>query len=146
MAKISGQSVKTEISTDAGTTWKELICETTSGSDLTRETTTAPFTKCDVATAAQEVTPLASSWSFNFDALTDTAPSGSQVTYSDMLTLWNTGASFSVRRQYNTSGSEFYLSGTAYLTSLSEVAPADGFHSFSGTITGSGALDINPAA
>jgi hypothetical protein len=141
MAKISGAAIKTEISTDTGTTWKELICETTSGSDMTRETQTAPFTKCNTATAAQEITPLGYSWSFTFDALTDTVPSSTQVTYTDMQTLFVNGTSFLVRRVFT---GEVYMSGSAYVTSLSEVAPADGFHSFSGTISGSGAIDITP--
>jgi hypothetical protein len=142
MAKIAGKLVKTEISTDAGTTWKELICETSSGSDMTRETTTAPLTKCDDETAAQEITPLGYSWRFPFEALTDTAPLSTQLTYPDMLTLFVNGTSVLLRRQYDTSASEFYISGTAYLTTLSEAAPADGFHSFTGEFAGSGALGI----
>jgi hypothetical protein len=142
MARIAGKDVKLEISTDSGTTWKELICEITNTANFTRETTTAPLTKCDTASAAQEITPTGYSWSFDFEALTDTAPSVTQVTYQDMKTLAINGTSFLARRQYNSSGTEFYESGSVYITSLSSPAAVDGFHSFSGTMQGSGAQDI----
>lgn len=142
MAKIKGQLVKTEISSDGGTTWKELICEQSSGAEMTRETQTAPFTKCDTATAAQEITPLGYNWNFPFEALVDDAAAATQMTYPDLLTLFVNGTSVTVRRQYDNTGSIFYVSGTAYLTRLSESSPADGFVSCTGTFSGSGALDI----
>jgi hypothetical protein len=83
-------------------------------------------------------------WGFDFEALTDTAPSSTQVTYADVKTLAINGTSFLVRRQYDGTGSEFYESGTGYITSLTSPATVDGFHSFSGTIKGSGAQDITP--
>lgn len=142
MAKIPGKDIVLEISTDAGTTWKQLICEISNTGNFTRETATAPLTKCDTASAAQEITPTGYSWSFDFEALTDTAPSVSQVTYSDLKTLAINGTSFLARRQYDGTASEFYESGTVYITSLTSPAVVDGFHSFSGTMTGSGAQDI----
>lgn len=142
MAKVSGTLLKLEISTDTGTTWKELVCEISNTLNFTRETQVAPFTKCDTATAAQEVTPTSSSWSFDFDALLQTSPSVTQVTYTDFITLAVNGTSFLVRAQYDNTGSEVYESGTAYITNFTRTAPADGFVGFSGTMTGSGALDI----
>lgn len=142
MSKIPGKDIVLEISTDTGTTWKSLICEISNTANFNRESTTAPLTKCDTASAAQEITLLGYTWGFDFEALTDTAPSVSQVTYSDLKTLAINGTSFLVRRQYDGSASEFYESGTAYITSITSPATVDGFHSFSGTMTGSGAQDI----
>lgn len=139
MAKIAGSGITLEISTDTGTTWKTLICEITNSINLNRDTNTSPLTKCDTASAAQELTMLGYTWGFDFEALTDTAPSGTQVTYADLLTLFVNGTSFLVRR---TVTGEFYESGTAYITTLSSAAPVDGFHNFTGTMSGSGALDI----
>jgi predicted secreted protein len=144
MAKIAGQGVVLQISTDTGTTWKSLICEITNTSNFTRETSTSPLTKCDTATAAQTVIPLGYSWSMDFDALVDTAPTTGQVTYTDMKTLAVNGTTFLVRRQYDNTGSEFYESGSVIITSLSSPAPVDGYVGFSGTLTGSGALDLTP--
>jgi predicted secreted protein len=142
MAKIAGKDVVTEISTDAGVTWKKFICEITNTVNKTRETTTSPLTKCDTASAAQEITLLGYSWTTDFEALVDTAPTTSQVTYQDINTLFVNGTSFQWRRQYDNTGSEFFESGSAYVTSLSSPAPVDGFVGFSGTLTGTGALDI----
>jgi hypothetical protein len=144
MAKISGQGVKLEVSTDTGTTWKPLICEITNTANFTRETATSPLTKCDVATAAQSVIPLGYSWSFDFDALVDDSPTTSQVTYKDIQTLFVNGTTFLIRRQYDGTGTEFYESGNVIVTSLTSPAPVDGYVGFSGTFTGSGAIDITP--
>lgn len=142
MARLRGQLAVLEISTDTGTTWKPLICLLSNDLNMTRETLTAPFTKCDTVNAAQEITPTALTWEMPFDALIDDSPTVSQVTYADMLTLMNNGTTVLVRQQYNGSGSEFYTSGSAILTSLSGTFPADGFMGYSGTFSGSGALDI----
>lgn len=142
MAKIPGKDVVLEISTDTGTTWKKLICEITNTGNKTRETQVAPLTKCDTAASAQEITPLGYTWTYDFEALVDTAPTSTQVTYSDLLTLFINASSFMVRRQYDATGSEFYEAGTAYVTSLSSASPVDGFVNFTGTLNGSGALDI----
>jgi predicted secreted protein len=142
MAKVPGSDLVLEISTDDGTTWKQLICEISNTFNFTRETQTSPFTKCDSATAAQEIAPLGSSWSLDFDALLSTSPAGTQVTYSDIITLAVNGTSFKVRRQYDNTGSDVYETGSALITSFSSQAPADGFVGFSGTMSGSGALDI----
>ena len=80
MAKIPGKDIVLQISTDDGTTWKDLICEISNTANYNRVTTTSPLTKCDVASAAQELTLLGYTWGFDFEALTDTAPSVSQVT------------------------------------------------------------------
>lgn len=142
MAKVRGQLVPLEISTDTGTTWKVLICLLSNDLNMTRETLTAPFTKCDNINAAQEITPTALTWEMPFDALLDDAPLITQLTAGDLLTLVNNGTSVMVRQQYNSSGSEFYTVGSAVITSFSITNPADGFTGFSGTFSGSGALDI----
>lgn len=144
MAKIRGQLVLLQISTDTGTTWKDLICAISNDMNMTRETQTSPFTKCDVVTAAQEITPLGYTWEMPFDALVDDAPTITQLTYADMLTLFVNGTTVMVRQQYNGTGSEFYTVGNAILTSLTSARPADGFVEFAGTFSGSGAIDITP--
>jgi hypothetical protein len=141
MAKIEGKLLATEVSTD-GTTWKTLICETSSGANMERDTQEAPRTKCDAAATGKELTPQGYSWSFDFDAMVDDSPTSSQVTYGDMLGYFLNATKVHVRRQYNSSGSEFYLKGQAYLTSLSESAEVEGFITFTGTFSGTGDLDI----
>lgn len=143
MAKISGNLVSTEVSTDSGTTWKTLICETTSGANMTREQgTTAPRTKCDAASTGNTFTPAGYTWDLPFTAMVDTEPTATQLTYADMLTLFIAATQVLVRRQYDSSGTEFYTSGSAYLTSLSETSAVDDYVTFNGTFTGVGDLDI----
>jgi hypothetical protein len=144
MAKIKGQGVVLDISSDGGTTWKVLICLLSNDLNMTRETLTAPFTKCDTATAALDRAPGALTWEVPFDALIDDAPISTQLTYGDLLTLMNNGTTVMLRQQYDNTGSDFYTTGSAILTSLSQTNPADGFAGFSGTFSGSGALDIAP--
>lgn len=142
MAKIRGQLVPLEISTDAGTTWKVLICLTSNDLNMTRETLTAPFTKCDTATAAQERSAGALTWEIPFDALVDSAPLTAQLTYADALMLMVNGTTVMIRQQYDATGSEWYVTGSAILTSLNQTNPADGFAGFSGTFSGTGPVDI----
>lgn len=144
MAKIQGKLVNTEISLDNGSTWKTLICETSSGADFTRETTTAPVTKCDNETSPTEISLGAYSWTFPFDALVDDDPETSQMTYGDMLALLVNGTKVKLRRQYDNTGSSFFVSGDAYLTTLSEQSPAGEFVSFSGEFSGTGGVEITP--
>lgn len=142
MAKIRAKLVVLEISTDSGTTWKSLICEITSGSNKTRETTTSPLTKCDDEAAAQELTTLGYSVRYPFEALIDDAPTSAQLTYGDLNTIFVNGTLVKVRRQHDNTGSDFYETADAYLLSLSETAPADGFVGFSGEFAATGPIDI----
>lgn len=142
MAKIKGKLVVLEVSTDAGVTWKQTICEISSGVNFTRETASATLTKCDDETASPDLVPLGQSSRYPFDALVDDAPSVSQLTYGDYLTLFANATKVKLRRQYDGTGSDFYVSTDAYLLSLSEASPADGFVGFSGEWASSGNLDI----
>lgn len=141
MAKITGKLLQTEISED-GTTWLSLICESTSGSGLTRDTATAPLTKCDDSENGQEVTLNGYSWKFDFDALTDDNPSGTQATYKEMAEYFLSGTKLYTRRKYDGTTGDFTISGRAYLTELSESAEREGYLTFTGTLTGTGDVTI----
>jgi predicted secreted protein len=141
MAAIQGNDVNVEISTDNGTTFKTLICETRSGVSIQRETSSTQ-TKCNAGVAQLGIGAL--SWSLSFDAVADTDPSASQVTYADMLTLITAGTKVVGRIQYNTSGTEFYHKGDVYVTDLTLDAATGETVQFSGTLSGTGALDVTP--
>jgi hypothetical protein len=144
MAKIKGKLVVMEVSTDTGTTWKSTICETTSGFNFTRETTTAPIDKCTDETAPQEISLLGYGIRLPFEAYVDDAPGVNELTYGDYLTIAANGTMVKLRRQHDNTGSDFYVTVDAYLLSLSETSPADGFVTFSGEWAATGALDIAP--
>lgn len=142
MAKVKGKLVVLEVSTDTGTTWKKTVCEISSGANFTRETTTAPLDKCTDETAPQEITLLGYGARFPFEAYITDSPAVSEVTYSDYLTLFTNGTKVKLRRQYDATGSDFFVTVDAYLLSLTETSPADGFVTFGGEWAASGALDI----
>jgi hypothetical protein len=144
MAKIKGKLVVLEISTDTGTTWKKTVCEISSGANFTRETTTAPIDKCTDETAPQQITLLGYGARFPFEAYVSDSPAVGELTYGDYLTLFTNGTKVKVRRQYDNTGSDFYVTADAYLLTLGETSPADGFVTFSGEWAASGALDIAP--
>jgi predicted secreted protein len=136
MAAIQGKDVNVEISTDAGTTWKTLICETRNGLQQTRDTTSTS-TKCD-----DGVTYIglgAKSFNMSFDAVVDTAPTVSQVTYDDMNGWFSAGTALLARIE---STGNFTHEGTVYVTDLSLENANGEVSQFSGTLTGSGALTI----
>jgi predicted secreted protein len=136
MAEIQGNNVTVEISTDSGTTYKTLICETRSGIQITRDTTQTQ-TKCNAGTTVLGLG--AYSWSMSFDAVVDTAPSGSQVTYNDMLGWVTSGTALTARIE---EAGEFTHEGSVYVTDLSLDAATGEAVSFSGTLSGTGALTI----
>jgi hypothetical protein len=132
------------VSTD-GTTWKQLICETESGFDFSRETTTAPRTKCDGAATGQNITLQGYTWSMNFDAIADDSPTSAQVTYADMQGYAVNGTLLYVRQQNAASTADVYQQGTCYLTELSSAHPESDFVTFTGTFSGHGDIDITQA-
>lgn len=142
MAKIKGKLVVLEVSTDNGVTWKKTICELSSGVNFTRETATATLTKCDDETVSPDIVPLGQSSRYPFDALVSDVTTGTELTYGDYLTLFANATKVKLRRQYDATGSDFYVATDAYLLSLSENSPADGFVGFSGEWASSGSLDI----
>lgn len=136
MAAIQANEVSVQLSIDGGTTQKTLICETRSGVSMTRDTTSTQ-TKCNSGVAVVGIGAL--SWSFDFDAVVDTAPSGSQVTYNDMLGWINAGTAITATIEFT---GEFFHQGLVYVTDLSLDASVGETVKFSGTLSGSGALDI----
>ena len=137
MAEMQGKDVKVEISTDLVTpVWKTLICEVSNGVRLSRETTSTQ-TKCDNGTAKIGLGAL--SWSFEFEAVADTIPTASQVTYADFLGYIVNGTKVLGRVLYT---GEFHHQGQVYVTDLS-LDSADGdVVRFSGTLSGTGAIAI----
>jgi predicted secreted protein len=136
MAAIQGNDVTVELSSDAGVTFKTLICETRSGVQITRDTT-SQATKCNSGTV--QLGLGAYSWSFSFDAVVDTAPSVSQVTYNDLLGWIVAGTALTGRVE---EAGEFTHEGSVYITDLSLDAATGETVQFSGTISGTGALTI----
>lgn len=139
MGQILGSSVKLQLR-ESGTTgsYLTLICETENSLDGTANVTTT-VTKCSTV---QTVSPPV--YNFNFDAVADTAPSGTQVSYEQMLAWFNGNTLLDLKRESPTGGADFHQTITVYVSALSDAAPAEGAFTFSGTLAGTGTMDIIP--
>ena len=139
MGQILGSSVNLKFR-ESGTTgaYLDLICETENSMDGTANVTTT-VTKCGTI---QTVSPPV--YNFNFDAVADTAPTATQVSYEQVKMWFNSNTLLDFKRTSPSDGSNFYEEGEGYLSALSDAAPAEGAFTFNGTFAVTGSLDLIP--
>jgi hypothetical protein len=142
MGQILGSLQDVEIDVAGGTSYKSLVCLRTSSVNTTMDATTEQ-TNCGAFTS-----PSAPQMSVDFDAICETAPSISQVSYEDLLSAMVNKTQISVRVQNPTvSGSSvgtvYYHQFMGYITDLTMNQSTTEFINFSGTIQSNGALDIS---
>ena len=144
MGQITGKLQDIEVDfTGAGTTWKSLVCLRNSSVE-TSSTVNEDETNCGKLVSVS--TP---GFTFNFDAVCENAPTGSQASYEDCLSAIANSTEVSVRFQNPTTtgssiGTFYYHKAQAYFTSLTLNQDSSGgaYVSFSGTLQSSGVLDI----
>lgn len=135
MAAIDSITAPLELSTD-NSTWKTLVCLTSTGTNMSRDVTrTETFCGITVSLGNMQVT-------VPFSAVCETSPTGSQVTYKDMLGWMNAGTLIYWRIQSGVAGANFFTSGSAYVTSLDLTGDAGTTITFSGQLDMTGTLDI----
>jgi hypothetical protein len=100
---------------------------------------TTTVTKCSTLQSVSAPT-----YNFSFDAVAESAPSGSQVSYEQMLSWFNGNTLLDIKRENPSGGANFYFQSTCYVSALSDAAPAEGYFSFSGTLAVTGTVDIIP--
>lgn len=148
MAQILGAAQAIEIDvTNTGTpssVWDSLVCLRTSSVNGTVDATTDQ-TNCGVLTAVgfPQMT-------LNFDAICETAPTSSQISYQTLLSAFNNKTLVMVRVQNPTvtgssEGAAYYHRFSGYVTSLVLNQATTEFINFSGTIQSTGTIDIDPA-
>jgi hypothetical protein len=143
MGQIQGSLQNIEIDVANGTSFKNLVCLRTGSVNTTLDTTTDQ-TNCGVLTAVGEP-----SMTIDFDAVCEVSPSGTQVSYKDLLTASVNKTVIAVRVQNPTvsgssTGASYYHQFSGYVTDLSLNQSTAEFMNFSGTIASSGTLDIVP--
>jgi hypothetical protein len=144
MGYIQGSLQNIEIDfTGAATTFKTLVCLRNSSVETTT-TVSEEETNCGKLTSV-----AVPGFTFNFDAICQTAPGGSEASYEDCLSAIANSTEISVRLQNPTVtgssiGTVYYHAAQAYITSLTLNQDASGgaYISFSGTIQSTGTLDI----
>ena len=137
MASIQGKDVVVELSTN-NSTWFSLVCEISNSLPITRETNSLS-TKCNAGTTTRSLG--AYSWEVSAEAVAETAPSGTQVSYEQLLAWHIAGTTLYVRVSHN-NGASFYHNGQCFITNLELTNEVNGVSQFSITLSGSGALTI----
>lgn len=143
MGQILGTLQNIEIDVAGGSSYKTLVCLRTSSVNSTA-TVNEDETNCGILKSIGDA-----SFSFDFDAVCETAPSGSQITYKDLLTVLVAKTKITVRFQSPaigaiSAGAVYYHQCEAYVTdlTLNQDAAGGAYVNFSGTITSTGTLDI----
>ena len=141
MAQILGSTQNVEIDVAGGSSYKNLVCLRTSSVNTTMDATTEQ-TNCGVLTSPSEP-----QMSLDFDAICETAPSVSQVSYEDLLTAMVSKTLISVRVQSpvfsgSSYGAVYYHQFSGYITDLTMNQATTEFINFSGTVQSTGSLDV----
>lgn len=142
--EILGSLVLNRYSTDSGSTWKTIVCETDSeisGNSTVTETKTKT---CGTLTAVEN------------DAMTVTGNgvaggdlSGSQASYQDLQILRNAKTKVLFERKNLVSGTVAeaeisYALFEGYFSAVSESSPTDDVTKFTWTVTSTGTITLTP--
>ena len=141
MAQVLGSLQNIEIDVAGGSSYKNLVCLRTSSVNTTMDATTEQ-TNCGVLTSPSEP-----QMSLDFDAICETSPSVSQVSYEDLLSAMVNKTVVAVRVQNpvvsgSSAGAAYYHQFSGYITDLTWNQATTEFINFSGTIQSTGALDV----
>ena len=139
--QVLGSLQNIEIDVTGGTSYKNLVCLRTSSVNTTMDATTEQ-TNCGVLTSPSEP-----QMSLDFDAICETAPTVSQVSYEDLLSAMVNKTLVAVRVQNpvvsgSSAGAAYYHQFSGYITDLTLNQSTTEFINFTGTIQSTGALDV----
>jgi hypothetical protein len=141
MGQILGSVQNIEIDVAGGSSYKNLVCLSSSSVNTTLDTATDQ-TNCGTLTSVGEP-----SVSVDFDAVCETAPTVAQISYEDLLAASINKTLVSVRVQNPTVtgasvGTVYYHQFSAYVTSLTLTQATADFIKFSGSLSSTGTIDI----
>jgi hypothetical protein len=139
--QILGSLQNIEVDVTGGSSYKNLVCLSSSSVNTTLDTATDQ-TNCGVLTSVGEP-----SVSVDFDAVCEVAPTISQISYEDLLAASINKTLVSVRVQSPTVtgasvGTVYYHQFSAYVTSLTLTQATADFIKFSGSLSSTGTIDI----
>lgn len=144
MGQFAGSLQDLEISFDNGSTFKTLVCTRTVSVSVSSESS-KEVTNCGPITTIGDA-----EFTFDFDAICEVSPSGSQCTYGDLLEAKVNKTVLVVKLASplvagSSIGAAYYHEADAYVTDLTLNGGAgENFVSFSGTIESTGTVDIIP--
>jgi len=134
---VQARVIPLRISTDGGTTKKILVCLQESGFSASTATTE------EISQCGTHAGVGGNTWEYTATIIINTTPGATtEVSYEDLLALWNAQTQFLVYDNHPTDGTAWYQSGTVLITSLSKTGGAEGLVKASVTLKGVGNLDI----
>lgn len=143
MGQIQGslQNIDIDVTNVGGASYKTLVCLASSSVNTSADTST-DNTNCGVLTSIGE-----SSMTIDFDAVCEVTPSGTQITYKDLLAAMVGRTLVKVRVQSPLVGATavgvaYFHEFSAYINSLTLTQASAEFIKFSGSFTSTGTLDI----
>lgn len=126
-----------KISIDAGVTKKSLVCLT-----AFNFTGSTPTTDED-SWCGKHVGLGSNSFEWTGDIIVNTNPGAStEVSYADLLSIWNNQTLAIIYDQYPSDGSEWYQSASGYITNITKTQSAGQLVKATITFKGVGTLDI----
>jgi hypothetical protein len=142
MVQVLGALQNVEIDVTGGTSFKDLVCLSTSSINGTADSSSTQ-TNCGVLTSVgfPQMT-------LNFDAICKTDPdAGTEISYNSLLQAFNNKTLVNVLVQNpvvtgSSAGAAYYHQFLGYITSLTWTQSTTEFISFSGTIVSSGEIDV----
>lgn len=138
MAEIQGRLVNMEIDLAGTTTFKKVICQT-SGSITSSAPVTKTQTNCGTKVSVGTAEAVISG-----DFVADTAPSGTEITYEEILPVHLAGTLVKVRVQSDVSGTYFYFVADGYITKCDLNWATEEACSFSLDVDITGTIDTTP--
>jgi len=143
MGQILGSLQNVEIDVAGGSSYKNLVCLRTSSVNTTVDSTTEQ-TNCGPLTSVADAT-----MGVDFDAICEVSPSGSQISYEDLLAAMVGKTLISVRVQNpvvsgSSAGAAYYHQFLGFVTSLTLNQSTAEFINFSGSVTSTGVVDVTP--
>jgi len=143
MGQILGSLQNVEIDVAGGSSYKNLVCLRTSSVNTTVDSTTEQ-TNCGPLTSVADAT-----MGVDFDAICEVSPSGTQISYEDLLAAMVGKTLISVRVQNpvvsgSSAGAAYYHQFLGFVTSLTLNQSTAEFINFSGSVTSTGVVDVTP--
>src|SRR6187549_221824 len=139
MNTLQSSNLPIELSFDNGLTFKQLVCLENYNIPVdTQVTETNTFCGNAVGLGVKKFTPSGS-------AVCELSPSGSQVTFEELLAAQMADTVLIFKVQYPSPGStntNIFMSGQCYVTNTTLQAQINDVIKFSFTLTGSGTLDV----
>lgn len=139
--EIQSSLVPLEFSEDTGTTWLKVVCR--KGNNFNYDVpTTEEETDCGPIIGVG-----VGKWGFDVEGALNATPGATELSFKKLLGWATANTKVMVRQQSpgtGTPGTDFYLSGSCYITNVKQTYATNAAITFSATIKGTGPLDTTP--